>query len=906
MDGAAAIRQVNLTTGTAGLQFSIGGNNSGIYNPPPTALALAALPGSPNSVVISFSTGGWQGINVGIFDSGVYRGTPSTAFTAYDAANTLLVNGTKGEIYAGAGGSYFTYSYNAAGITKLATSTTAATYTSYSSDEMQIANGQLYTDFGQVFDPESGSLLGSFYLSGTTLAEGPTVADATLGKAFVLDNSTGFYSQSYTQIQVFDTANYTQESASVIPVSLSVTPGGSNNPYPSRLTRWGTNGLAFRSNAGLYSLRSNLVKDLSTTSADLAVALTASGGATTGTNTTYTATVTNQGPMASTNTALSVALPASGVLVSITPSVGTCSSSGGVTCDLGGLADAASATVSIVVQQTMAGNSTLSATVSGSETDSTPANNSASSTVAVTGSTYNLQPVLTSITPATIRTGAPDTLITLTGSGFSSGSVVKLGGTALTTSFTNATTLTATVPAADLTAVGWAPVTVSSPAPGGGTSSVVPLSVFNVITLGVNHIVYEPYSRNLMASVGSGSSTIVGNSIVAITPSTGALGTPVNIGSQPTNISLTSDSDYLYTVLQGSASVARFNLATQQPDVTFALPSSVYGIFAPAPRWIAAQPGTDTTVAVDLGEDAGNAIFDVNPTAGTGTLRGTASGSYTGSCLAFTDAADMFSFDIDTSGYTLDHYVVGASGFTQLGSYSDYYQSTLNTFGCFKLSGGLAFSVYGGVANPTPDPAVQIGTFNLQTLNSYFSSSPGNVAPDASLQRTFFAVDDANYSGSPDHIAGFDNKTFLGTNSIALPFAATEGSTSFSIVDLVRWGQDGLAVLTSSGHLYFLSGRERCSGRDDLEPGGDADIEFGEQCRARLRQHVADAYRQQLRSGRRGGVERKLSHDDDCGCDACYRCHSGQRPESCELCHPDRNQPGRIGFQWAHRHDQLA
>jgi len=33
-----------------------------------------------------------------------------------------------------------------------------------------------------------------------------------------------------------------------------------------------------------------------------------------------------------------------------------------------------------------------------------------------------------------------------------------------------------------------------------------------------------------------------------------------------------------------------------------------------------------------------------------------------------------------------------------------------------------------------------------------------------------------------------------------------EGNTSFTGVDLIRWGQDGLAALTSSGHPYLLRG----------------------------------------------------------------------------------------------------
>ena len=72
---------------------------------------------------------------------------------------------------------------------------------------MQIASGRLYTDFGKVYDAESGALLGTFYSSGTNTASGPTFADATLGRAFILDSLTT-YSSSYNQIQVFNTSNF--------------------------------------------------------------------------------------------------------------------------------------------------------------------------------------------------------------------------------------------------------------------------------------------------------------------------------------------------------------------------------------------------------------------------------------------------------------------------------------------------------------------------------------------------------------------------------------------------------------------------------------------------------------------------------------------------------------------------
>lgn len=63
--------------------------------------------------------------------------------------------------------------------------------------------------------------------------------------------------------------------------------------------------------------------------------------------------------------------------------------------------------------------------------------------------------------------------MTVTGSGFINGASVQWNGTALTTTFVSATQLTAIVPAVDLTTVGSAEVTVSNPAPGGGSTVAV-------------------------------------------------------------------------------------------------------------------------------------------------------------------------------------------------------------------------------------------------------------------------------------------------------------------------------------------------------------------------------------------------------------------------------------------------
>ena len=803
LDGASAVREVNLTTGTAGLQFSMGGNG-GVYQNPPKPLALAALPGSPNSVVVATQTPFTYQGTVAIFDSGVLRGT-ATNSTVNGIFYALLTNGTKSEIYAGGGG-YQTYNYTASGLTALATSPSGFTYASYGTNEMQIAGGTLYTDYGQAFDAESGDLLGTFYVSGLTPAQGPAFADTTLGLLFILDNSVTSVYGSYNQIQTFNLSDYTS-SGNAIPISVptSSLPGSSS---PSHLTRWGTNGLAFRTDQGVFSVRSNLVKDLSNVNADLSVTLAASGGTTTGNNTTYTATVTDNGPSASTNIAITATLPSTGVLVSATPSAGTCSTGSIISCDLGSLANGAKCTVVFVVKETSSGTANMTVQVSGSENDPITSNNTVSASVAVTGSVYNLSPTLTAINPAAIESGSSDTIITVTGTGFGSGATVQLGGTALPTTYSSSTQLTATVPQSALTTMGWAPVRVSNPAPGGGISNPVPLSVFSVITLGVNHILYDPYSRKIMASVGSGSSSITGNSIVAITPETATLGTPVPIGSQPTNMALTSDGQILYTILTGSQSIAVFDMLTQSAKFSYQVQPGTGTDTNPDPRGIATQPGSETTVAIDLGSWAGNAIYSFDLSNKTAAMVGQASGPYSGSCISFLDAADMLAFDTDTSGATLDHYTVTSAGFTYY-DYSQFTESTLNGFGCFKLSGGLAFGDGGGVANPATVPATQLGVFPVAGGGTFSTSQ--SFVPDSSLQSAFYLVDTSatgiTYTGTaPDGIEAFNQNTFLPISSVSLNMGQIEGTTSYGGVDVVRWGQDGLAILTSGGHIYFLRG----------------------------------------------------------------------------------------------------
>jgi len=84
---------------------------------------------------------------------------------------------------------------------------------------------------------------------------------------------------------------------------------------------------------------------------------------------TYTITVTNNGPSDATGVIVTDTLPASVVFVSATPSAGSCVGTTTVVCDLGGLINGASATVTIVTTTTAKGTLTNRASVAADQAD---------------------------------------------------------------------------------------------------------------------------------------------------------------------------------------------------------------------------------------------------------------------------------------------------------------------------------------------------------------------------------------------------------------------------------------------------------------------------------------------------------------------------------------------------------
>lgn len=143
---------------------------------------------------------------------------------------------------------------------------------------------------------------------------------------------------------------------------------------------------------------------ISAPSADLSVAITdGPDPLMVGSNVTYNVTVTNGGPANATAVNLSAALPGTVTFVSATPSQGTCNSV--VSCALGPLASAGSATVAIVVTANVPGLITYAVSVSAPEGDPAAGNDSATATTTVEGSLTADLAVTVSDTPDPVTVG---------------------------------------------------------------------------------------------------------------------------------------------------------------------------------------------------------------------------------------------------------------------------------------------------------------------------------------------------------------------------------------------------------------------------------------------------------------------------------------------------------------------
>ncbi len=426
-----------------------------------------------------------------------------------------------------------------------------------------VANGKVYV--GTSTEVDAYGLLGTNPLpqissiSPSSAAEGGAAFTLTLtGTGFVAGATVNFGANpaitpsSVTSTQIIATIPAADiATAGTVNVTVTNPAGGGtsnaqtftvNNPAPTESSLSPTSatagGAAFTLTVnGTGFVSTSVVKfngaDKTTTfvsATKLTAAITAADIATAGT---ATVTVTNPAPGGGTSATLSFTIGAvsAPALTSIAP---TSSTVGGTafTLTITGTGFAAGATVNFGANPAITPSSVTSTQI----VATIPAADIATaSTVNVTvtnpagGGTSNAQtftmnnpaPTESSLSPTSATAGGAAFTLTVNGTGFVSTSVVKFNGAAKTTTFVSATQLTAAVTAADIATAGTATVTVTNPAPGGGTSGNLSFTINAV-------------SGPTLSSIAPAAATVSGAAFTLTLTGTGFVtGATVNFGSNP-------------------------------------------------------------------------------------------------------------------------------------------------------------------------------------------------------------------------------------------------------------------------------------------------------------------------------------------------------------------------------------
>jgi hypothetical protein len=150
-------------------------------------------------------------------------------------------------------------------------------------------------------------------------------------------------------------------------------------------------------------------------------------------------------------------------------------------------------TASLTTTTLPVGSDSITAIFQGSSEFATSTSASLDITV---NSPSNPTSVIAGMLPAFTLIGNSTFTLTITGSGFTSGSTVYWGNTGLATQYTSATQLTAQVPSANVVIGGITAITVQTPAPGRGTSNAMQFEV-DTAASGVTAPVFNPSSATI-------------------------------------------------------------------------------------------------------------------------------------------------------------------------------------------------------------------------------------------------------------------------------------------------------------------------------------------------------------------------------------------------------------------------
>jgi hypothetical protein len=420
------------------------------------------------------------------------------------------------------------------------------------------------------------------------------------------------------------------------------------------------------------------------------------------------------------------------------------------------------------------------------------------------GTPLNPVPTLTSISPITATVGGAAVTLTVTGRDFVGQPTVFWNGSALPTTLVNNTEVQAQIPASDLAAVAQASITASNTASDVPLSNSMPFSVNPVAPAGSQIAVYGTGGNDLVWDANAariyvstpGIQGDAGDGVVIVDPVAGTVATTGFLGSDPANLSISSDGQYLYAAMYGQNAIQQLTLPDFQVNNAWNLGAdSFFGPYYALD--LQAAPEAPHTTAVIL------ANFDISPPSKAVVIYDDAtprpteqqSGAYIYSWLQWAGN--------DTTLYSTDEDTFLALGVTASGVTLDtqYPNATIISARLhFDAGTGLIYTDGGQVLQPS----------NGSTVGNYGAS--GIAVPDSTLDRVFILGQTTTQVGTLNYtIESFDQSKFTAIASITIDNVVGTPTA------LIRWGANGLAFTTrvgappdfngtGPGQLYVISG----------------------------------------------------------------------------------------------------
>lgn len=388
-------------------------------------------------------------------------------------------------------------------------------------------------------------------------------------------------------------------------------------------------------------------------------------------------------------------------------------------------------------------------------------------------------PTITQVNTSTIPIGTTPVTIDVSGSNFFPDSVARINGVDQPTVYSSSSQLQVTIDPSFLNSMTTLRLRVANPAPGGGLSTVLQLTVYNSVPLQASALVYDS-SRNLLYAAIPAAASSNPNSVVAITPGTGALGPPIPVGNDPHALAISDDNHFLYVATTGDYVIQRINLKSRLVERTFALPSDP-SFGQTRAQYIAVVPGSPELLVVSLFRNASPAEDGIALYNDSGLVNWIANDFQHGDAMvdsfAFAGAPPVvYAVPFVFNSSFFQSYSVDASGIASVSST----QSSQQYENAVIASDGKLLYVADGTVWDVATKS-QVGAINPPL---FFAQS---IIPDATLGLTFYLNP---YSANGVTVEGYSQSTLGLMDSVSFPNLYPP-----DVFALRRWGKTGFAFL---------------------------------------------------------------------------------------------------------------